>query len=140
MIDSTDRVAIGDLVPAALRARWVRDGHCPGRDVHALFRERVRAHPHRDAVLDAEGVLDYAALDREVDRVAAALDRAGIGPGDIVGIRLPNGRRMAIAELAVAAVGGVVLAYPAGRGRRDTSSLLGRSRACLLYTSDAADE
>ncbi|GAA3359480.1 class I adenylate-forming enzyme family protein [Saccharopolyspora gregorii] len=133
------RLAIGDRVPAALRARWVRAGHCPDRDVHALFRARVRAHPRQEAVLDADGVLDYAELDREVDRIAAALDRAGIGPGEVVGIRMPNGRRMVVAELAVAAVGAVVLAYPAGRGSRDTRSLLGRSRAAAAIFGSAAD-
>lgn len=132
-------ISIGDLVPAALREHWVRAGHCPDRDVHALFRERVDAHPRRDAVIDAEGVLDYAALDREVDRIAAALSAAGIGAGDIVGVRLPNGRRMVITELAVAAVGAVVLAYPAGRGRKDTRSLLGRSRAAAAVFGAAED-
>ncbi|WP_243787962.1 AMP-binding protein [Saccharopolyspora gloriosae] len=133
---------IGDLVPPALREEWVRAGHCPDRDLHALFREHVDAHPHRDAVIDADGVLDYAALDREVDRIAAALAAAGIGPGDIVGVRMPNGRRMVVAELAVAAVGAAVLAYPAGRGTRDTHSLLGRSRAAAAIfgaVDDAED-
>ncbi|MCX2729635.1 fatty acid--CoA ligase family protein [Saccharopolyspora sp. NFXS83] len=133
-------IPIGDLVPPALRERWVRAGHCPDRDVHALFRERVAAHPHRDAVVDAAGgVLDYAGLDREVDRIAVALAGAGIGPGDIVGIRMPNGRRLVVAELAVAAVGAVVLAYPAGRGGRDTRSLLGRSRAAAAIFGSVDD-
>ncbi|WP_433869036.1 class I adenylate-forming enzyme family protein [Saccharopolyspora sp. CA-218241] len=129
MWTSTSGLAIGDRVPPELRAEWVRRGDCPGRDVHALFTDGVRRHPHRAAVIDADGVLDYAGLDREVRRVAAALTRAGLGERDVVGIRLPNGRRMVVAELAVAAIGAVALPYPAGRGSRDTTSLLGRSRA-----------
>lgn len=126
---SRNGIVIRDLVPASLRQQWVRDGHCPDRDVHSLFRDQVRAHPERVAVIDRERVLDYAALDREVRRVAAALSAAGLGPRDVIGIRLPNGWRMAVAELAVAALGAVALPYPAGRGTRDTVSLLGRSRA-----------
>ncbi|MFR9728431.1 class I adenylate-forming enzyme family protein [Saccharopolyspora sp. MS10] len=130
---------IRDLVPAALRARWVRAGYCPGRDVHALFREQARAHPGQDAVIDAERSLDYAALDREVDRIAAALDAAGVAPGDVVGLRMRNGWRLVVSELAVAAVGGVVLAYPADRGDRDTRGLLGRSRATAAIFGDPGD-
>ena len=126
---SRNGVEIRDLVPPETRRDWVRQGRCPDRDLHTLFRERVREHPHRDAVLDQERVLDYAALDREVRRIAAALEEAGLGPRDIIGIRLPNGWRMAAAELAVAAIGAVALPYPAGRGSSDTRSLLGRSRA-----------
>lgn len=126
---SRNGVEIRDLVPHELRAEWVRRGLCPGRDLYTLFRERVREHPDRAAVIDAERSLDYAGLDREVRRVAAGLAAAGLGSRDIIGIRMPNGWRMATAELAVAAIGAVALPYPAGRGSNDTPSLLGRSRA-----------
>jgi acyl-CoA synthetase (AMP-forming)/AMP-acid ligase II len=57
-----------------------------------------------------------------------------------VGLQLPNGWRAVAAELAVAAVGAVALPYPAGRGRRNSLSLLGRSRASAVITSDAAGQ
>ncbi|WP_450104033.1 class I adenylate-forming enzyme family protein [Saccharopolyspora rosea] len=136
---SRNGIEIRDLVPAELRRRWVRQGDCPGRDLYGLFREQVRAHPEREAIIDAERVLDYAALDREVRKVAAALSAAGLGARDIIGIRMPNGWRMAVAELAVAAVGAVALPYPAGSGTRDTLSLLGRSRAAAGIFAAAED-
>lgn len=132
-------VQIRDLVPAETRRDWVRRGLCPDRDIYSLFAERVRTHPHREAVLDEERVLDYAELDREARRIAAALSAAGIGSRDIVGIRLPNGWRMAAAELAVAALGAVALPYPSGRGSNDTRSLLGRSRAAAGIFGSAED-
>jgi acyl-CoA synthetase (AMP-forming)/AMP-acid ligase II len=126
---SRNGIEIRDLVPADLRQAWVRQGQCPDRDLYALFSERVREHPEREAVIDAERVLTYSDLDWEVRRVAAALTTAGHGSRDIIGIRMPNGWRMAVAELAVTAIGAVALPYPAGQGSRDTVSLLGRSRA-----------
>lgn len=130
---------IRDLVPAESRRRWVRDGQCPGRDLYTLFRDRVDAHPHREAVIDDERTLDYAALDREVRRIASALTTAGVRDRDIVGIRLPNGWRAVVTELAVAAIGAVALAYPAGRGIRDTAALLGNSRAAAAVFGSTSD-
>ncbi|MDA0567820.1 fatty acid--CoA ligase family protein [Streptomonospora sp. S1-112] len=136
---SKNGVVLTDLVPAELRRSWVDRGYCPDRDLYSLFAERVRAHPRRDAVIDSEGVLDYAALDERVRRTAAVLAGAGIGAGDIVAIQLPNGRRAAVAELAVAAVGAVSLPYPAMRGRLGITALLRRSRASAVITGGAAD-
>ncbi|MBE9373705.1 acyl--CoA ligase [Saccharopolyspora sp. HNM0983] len=132
-------VSITDLVPASLRREWVRRGDCPDRDVYTAFRERVRAHGTREAVRDDERSLDYTALDREVRRVAGALAEHGVGELDIVGIRMPNGWRHVVAELAVAALGAVALVYPPGPGRRDTAALLGRSRARAAVFGAAAD-
>lgn len=136
---SANGVEIRDLVPAGDRRAWVEQGLCPGRDLYTLFREKVRSHPGRAAVVDPAGTLDYTALDAEVRRIAALLAGAGLTDRDIVAIRLPNGRRAVAAELAVAAIGAVALPYPAGRGSRDTLSLLGRSRARAAIFADPAD-
>ncbi|MGH3822080.1 MAG: class I adenylate-forming enzyme family protein [Pseudonocardiaceae bacterium] len=137
---STNGIVLGDLVPAQLRRRWVEQGHCPDRDLYTLFSEHVRADPRRTAVIDATGAIDYATLDTRVRRIAAALAGAGLGARDIVGIQLSNSWRAVAAELAVAAVGAVALPYPAGRGRRDSVSLLGRSRASAVIVSDVAGQ
>ncbi|WP_406689884.1 class I adenylate-forming enzyme family protein [Saccharopolyspora sp. ID03-671] len=136
---SRNGIEIRDLVPAELRRHWVEQGLCPDRPVYDLFVERVRAHPDREAVIDGEVVLAYRDLDDEVRRVAAALSADGLGEGDIIGIRMPNGWRMIVAELAVAAIGAVALPYPDGSGAQDTRSLLGRSRAAAGIFTDPAD-
>lgn len=136
---SRNGIEIRDLVPAELRAHWVEQGLCPDRPIYDLFTERVRSHPAREAVIDGEVTLTYQDLDQAVRRVAAALSADGFGQGDVIGIRLPSGWRMVVAELAVAAIGAVVLAYPGGGGTKDTISLLGRSRAAAGIFSDPAD-
>jgi acyl-CoA synthetase (AMP-forming)/AMP-acid ligase II len=137
---SNDGVVLRDLVPAALRRRWVEEGHCPDRDVYTLFRAHACAHPERAAVTDADGITTYGRLDESARGIAGALADAGLGARDIIGIQVPNGWRAVAAELAVAAVGAVALPFPAGRGRRDAVSLLGRSRASAAIVADAAGD
>lgn len=136
---SRNGIEVRDLVPGELRRHWVGRGLCPGRTVHEMFAEHVRENPRREAVVGGEVVLDYEALDLEVRRTASALNAEGLGERDIVGIRLRNGWRLVVAELAVAAIGAVALPYPAGGGTRDTISLLGRSRAAAGIFDDPSD-
>ncbi|WP_410673688.1 class I adenylate-forming enzyme family protein [Amycolatopsis sp. cmx-4-68] len=128
---SRNGVVIADQVPAAVRRAWVRAGHCPGRDLHSLLRDRVRRHPGRVAVIDDRGRLTYGELDAQVRGLAAAL---AAQPGDIVGVRVPNGRDAVVAELAVAACGAVALPFTGGRA--DALNLLGRARAASLITDE----
>lgn len=134
---SRNGIEIRDLVPAALRRHWVDQGLCPNRSVHDLFTDQVRRQPLREAVIDGEVTFSYQELDDEVRRVSAALCAEGLGEGDVIGIRLPNGWRAVVAELAVAAVGAVALPCLDGRGTRDATSLFGRSRAAAAIVSDA---
>ncbi|HEY3501821.1 MAG TPA: fatty acid--CoA ligase family protein [Actinocatenispora sp.] len=130
-------IVLRDLVPAADRRRWVAAGYCPGRDLFTLYAAHERADPHRPAVVTAAGALDRAALGRRARRLTGALAAAGHGAHDIVAVRVPNGVDAVVAELAVAALGAVALPVPSGRGHRDTASLLARSRAAALVTTDA---
>ena len=135
---STAGVTIPDLVPAALRRAWVAHGLCPGKDLHTLFTAHVDAHPDRQAVIDDDGPVTYADLDRAVSATAAGLLAAGLGPRDVVGIRMAASRHAVAAELAVAAIGAVSMPFPTGRGSRDALSLLGRARATgLLVDPDS---
>lgn len=131
---SSNGIVLTDQVQAERRAAWTARGLCPGRDLYALFSEHVLAVPQREAVIDEAGVLDYAALDAQVRRAAAALAGAGWGTADIIGVLLPNGRDAVVAELAIAAIGAVALPIPHTRGQRDIVRLLELSRAGALIT------
>ncbi|RDI34272.1 class I adenylate-forming enzyme family protein [Lentzea flaviverrucosa] len=123
---SATGTVLRDLVPARLRRDWVAQGHCPDRDLHSLFRDRVREHPDRTALVDDEGELSYAELDLLVQALAARLP---YGTTDIIGVQEPDGRAAVVAELAVLAVGAVVLPLPAGAG-----TSLSRAGASALIT------
>ncbi len=131
---SSTGLTLTDLVPAMLRARWVREGPCPGRDLYSLFLDRVREDPGREAVADARGSEDRAGLAARVGRAAALLRAAGCGERDVVALLLPDGRDALAVELAVAALGAVSLPVPHGRSAADVCSLLTRSRAAAVVT------
>ncbi len=126
---SATGVVLRDLVPAELRRDWVSRGYCPDRDLYSLFTDRVREHPGRTALVDDEGELSYAELDLLVRALAARLP---YGVTDIIGVQEPDGRAAVVAELAVLAVGAVVLPLPAGAG-----TLLARAGASALIAGGA---
>ncbi|MEV2275875.1 class I adenylate-forming enzyme family protein [Nocardiopsis sp. NPDC049922] len=124
-----------DLVPARLRERWRSEGHYLGMGVYQLFRTVALAHPDRDAVVDDHGRVSYAALHREVLRVAGALMDLGVRPGEVVAVQLPNQAAAVATELAVAAVGAVALPFPVGRGASEVEALLRGGRAAVLVAA-----
>jgi len=56
-----------------------------------LFESVAAEVPERTAVVAGDHRLTYAELDERADRLAGALHSSGVGPGDFVGIQLPNG-------------------------------------------------
>ncbi|MFJ8690919.1 class I adenylate-forming enzyme family protein [Micromonospora wenchangensis] len=131
---------VRDLVPAALRDWWARAGHYPGRTLYQLFCEHAAAHPDRVAVIDDDGETTYAQLQAATLRLAGALRHDGVAPGEVIAVQLPNGWRPVAVDLAAAAIGAVVLPYPVGRGRRDTLTLLRRSRAAVAVVAHKVGE
>ncbi len=132
---TADRFLPRDLVPAELRRAWVVDGTCPDLDLYSLFRARQIADLHRTAVVDAKGELCYTALDRKVRCLATGLRDLGIGPGDVVGVQLPDARAAVIADLALAALGAVSLPFPVGRGALEADALLRRAEAVAVIAA-----
>jgi acyl-CoA synthetase (AMP-forming)/AMP-acid ligase II len=62
----------------------------------------------RTALVDPDGSrLSYAELDVRSDEVAAGLRHAGVGPGDVVLLRLPSDSTYVVAYAAAAKVGAV---------------------------------
>lgn len=120
---------IHDVVPARLRRQWVESGHYPDKDVYALFRERAIAEPERMAVVDDTESVRFNALDKAARKVARALLAAGVQPGEVVGVQLPNCWQACAVELGLAAAGAIALPYPVGRGLQDVAFLLGSSGA-----------
>jgi len=127
--------ALTDLVPAALRGKWSRAGYYPDRDVFGLFADLVTANPDQTAVLDGSGVRTRGELYEGALRLAHGLRERGIGPGSVVTCQQPNSWRSVLIDLAVAALGAVVLPFPAGRGDHDVRALLCRSRASAAIVS-----
>ncbi|MGH7804233.1 MAG: AMP-binding protein, partial [Candidatus Binatia bacterium] len=74
-----------------------------------VLRERARAHPARPALDFDERSLTFGDLDREVDAFAGRLRSLGVEREALAALFLPNLPEMAIALLACARLGAVVV-------------------------------
>src|SRR5262249_31084643 len=81
--------------------------------------------------------LTYAELHAEVRRLAGALRRLGIEPGDRVGIFMPLVPETATALLACASLGAISLPLFSGYGAPAVASRLNDAGARLLLCADA---
>ena len=80
--------------------------------------------------------LTYGELDKQVCRLASALRRLGIRPGDRVGIFMPMCPEVAISVLAVAKIGAVMIPLFSGYGAEAIATRLRDGEARLLICAD----
>src|SRR2546427_2977513 len=80
--------------------------------------------------------LTYHELAREVNQLANALKRLGVGEGDRVGIFLPMSPEAAIATLAVVKIGAIYTPCFSGFGAGAVASRLSDCEAKALITAD----
>ncbi|HZQ09346.1 MAG TPA: AMP-binding protein [Anaerolineae bacterium] len=86
-----------------------------------------------------EGVtreLTYGQLYREVNKVANGLRAMGLGKGDVIGVFMPMTPEIAIALLAIAKIGAVILPLFSGYGAGAAAVRLNDARAKALFTAD----
>jgi non-ribosomal peptide synthetase component E (peptide arylation enzyme) len=75
-----------------------------------------------------------------VAALADDLERAGIGAGDVVGLRLPNGAAFAIAHLAIAELGAVTLPLHVPYGDAEVREFLAATSArAYVHTGCTGD-
>ncbi len=86
----------------------------------------------------ATRTLSYRDLWVEVNKCANALRGLGLGKGDAIGLYMPMTPEIAIALLAIAKIGGVILPLFSGYGPGAIAHRLADADAKLLFTSDGA--
>ncbi|MET8830261.1 Pls/PosA family non-ribosomal peptide synthetase [Streptomyces sp. NPDC004610] len=100
LLDEEIRERFGDT------ARFSGGQPAPPRTLVDIFDASVRSYPDEPALDDGSVRLSYRALAVEVGRLRAGLERAGVGHGDRVGVRVPSGtNELYVAILGVLAVG-----------------------------------
>jgi len=92
--------------------------------------------PQAPAVLDPDRELTFAELHQRVLATAAGLRAEGLGPGDRVGVHLPNCWEYVVLELAIPFAGGVVLPLPPSLAAHELSWALGAAGATRLIVPD----
>lgn len=96
------------------------------------------ATPDRVAILQRERTLTFGELERSVHAAANALGQKGIGPGDVVGVSLPNVWQYVVLELAIPLLGAIIIPLPLSLGAADRQAAISRSGArCVIEEAEA---
>ncbi len=104
----------------------------------------VQAHAQRSpealALSGPDGRLNYAGLELAARRLAAGLRAQGIGPGEVVGLQLPNSVEFIVTLLAANFVGATVQMLHMPYRRAELGPLLAHSGAtCFIGLSKVRD-
>ena len=79
------------------------------RPLDHLLREAAQRWPDRTALVFFDHSLSFAELDRDVDRLAGALQATGIEPGDRVSVFMPNCPQTVITYEAIWRIGAIAV-------------------------------
>ena len=105
-------------------------------DAPSYLRANAAQRPGATALYDLDRRVTFAELERVVDGLTIALRERGVGEGDPVGVRLPNVWEYVALELAIPAVGGIILPLPLTLGEAEMRWALDRSGARQVIGAD----
>ncbi|ROQ73445.1 amino acid adenylation domain-containing protein [Streptomyces sp. CEV 2-1] len=132
-----------DALPVAERHELLALADGPSRapaapaTVTGRFAAQVARTPDAPA-LDADGeTLSYARLDAASDRLAGRLVRAGVAPGQTVGLLLPRSASVVVAQLAVLKAGACWLPLDPAHPPERLARLLAAASPILVLTAGA---
>jgi long-chain acyl-CoA synthetase len=103
-----------------------------------LVRKHAAARPRHPALVQGDERIDYGALDALMDRVAAALQRDGVRPGDSIAICAHSAPRYAAVFLGALRAGVAVAPLAPSVTAEQFASMLADAQAKLLFADAAA--
>lgn len=103
-----------------------------------LLREHAARQPTHPAIICDGQVLDYATLDRSMDRMAASLQREGLGVGDIVAMSAANSLAYVVAFLGSLRAGVAVAPLAPDLTAETLAAMVLDSGAKRLFLDQAA--
>ena len=107
--------------------------------LHAMFAAAVARNPDGEAVVFGEQRLTWRELARQVARVAAALRRRGIAPGDRVALLLGNRIEFVVALYALARLAAIAVPLNIREQKPELAYVLAHCGATmLLFEADLA--
>lgn len=129
-----------DLSQGIAWPRWVVDGKM--NIVHNLLDKYINGEVENHLAVITENEngrvdsLTYGDLWRKVNQAANALRSLGLGPGDAIGLFMPMTWQIAVAMLAIAKIGGIILPLFSGYGAGAVATRLLDADAKALFTAD----
>nr|WP_062341026.1 AMP-binding protein [Herbidospora sakaeratensis] len=140
-------VAVGelDVIPPADREKLLvtwndTEVAYPPVTLPELFAAQVRRTPHAVAVWYDDRTLTYAELDMAAGRLAGRLRRLGIGPGDLVAVKIPRSDDLLIALLAVQRTGAAYLPLDPGHPAERADYIVDDAQPKLVLSDARADD
>lgn len=131
----------GDKLPPypANLVRRYRDAGLWGQlTIAEEFHTVAARHPDRNAVVDIDGRLTFAELDRRTDQLAAGLHQLGLRPGDPILFQVNNRLHSIVAWYATLKAGLIPIATLSLHRRHEISEISARTGAAA-HLVDAAD-
>jgi non-ribosomal peptide synthetase-like protein len=101
-----------------------------------IFAATVAKSPKQIAMIEGERKLTYAQVDQAATAIARGLVAQGVGPGDVVGLYLPRGADLLIAQIAIAKSGAAWLPFDSETPRDRISVCLDDAKAKGLLTTE----
>jgi long-chain acyl-CoA synthetase len=105
--------------------------------LYDIMRRGANEYPQRPAIHFRDTTFTYGDLANEVNRLANALRREGIGPADRVGLLLPNCPTFTIAYYAITALGAVCVPANPLLKPAELTHMWGDSDVKLVFTIPA---
>jgi long-chain acyl-CoA synthetase len=110
----------------------------PFASIPDLIASHARERPSQLALLQDERQLDFAQLDRRMDRIAAALQRDGVAPGQCIAICGATSIEYATLFVGALRAGVVVAPLPPSASAESLALMLADCAARLLFVDAAA--
>ena len=105
------------------------------RTIGALVEELAQRYPARAALVGGTTRLDYAGLRQAVRCCAKGLRALGVQRGDKVALLMGNRPEWIVADLAITAIGAVMVGLNTWATARELEYALAHSDTCVLLTS-----
>lgn len=97
-----------------------------------VLTEHARRHPERVAIRCGDDAMTYAELRAASDRAAGTMHDAGVGPGDVVAVALPNSIDFVVSVFAAWRLDAVPFPLAAHLPDRERDALLALAEPTLL--------
>ncbi|MEW6268444.1 MAG: FadD3 family acyl-CoA ligase [Thermodesulfobacteriota bacterium] len=114
--------------------RAAAEGRVPGRTIPEVLAQAAALHGPREAIVDGDRRLTYAALAEVARDAARAFLAHGVEAGDRVALWAPNSGAWIVAALGLQSVGAVLVPINTRFKGAEAHDLLARSRARMLFT------
>ena len=102
-----------------------------------IFAATAASHPSAIAMITPEGKLTYAEVDAKAEALACGLLEKGARPGRIIGLWMPRGHEVLIAQIAIAKTGAAWLPFDADAPAERVAVCLSDAEARGILTSSS---